>query len=294
MELLSIVWDVDPWLVQFGDSFGIRWYGLLFASGFLFGYLIFNHYFKKDGLSTEILDQLTIYMALGTIIGARLGHCFFYDFDYFIRHPLEILMVWKGGLASHGAFFGIAIALFLFVKKTGLSLLWIMDRIAVVTALAGFFIRMGNLMNSEIYGHATKLPWGFSFVRDRSSRANFYDPETGEFLGQHLPCHPTQIYEALSYLVIFIILFWAIRKFAPKLKEGVIFAWFMISVFSVRFLIEFLKFEQSDFEVNMINKLHINMGQMLSIPFVLLGVGVLLWLRKNGKLSVPAKGSKSK
>lgn len=292
MILQSIVWDVDPWLVQFGDSFGVRWYGLLFASGFLFGYLIFNRYFKKDGFSTEILDQLTIYMALGTIIGARLGHCLFYDFEYFSQHPLEILMVWKGGLASHGAFIGIIISLLLFVRKTGMSLFAVMDRIAVVTALAGFFIRMGNLMNSEIYGRATNLPWGFSFVRDRSSRANFYDQNTGEFLGQHLPCHPTQIYEALSYLLIFILLFWAIRKFAPKLKEGVIFAWFMILVFSARFLIEYVKFEQSDFEVNMINNLHINMGQMLSIPLVLLGVGVLLWLRKNGKFSEPQKGSK--
>lgn len=293
MILQSIVWDVDPWLVQFGDSFGVRWYGLLFASGFLFGYLIFNRYFKKDGISTEVLDQLTIYMALGTIIGARLGHCFFYDFEYFSKHPLEILMVWKGGLASHGAFIGIIISLYLFVKKTGISLLWVMDRIAVVTALAGFFIRMGNLMNSEIYGRATDLPWGFSFVRDRSSRANFYDQITGEFLGKHLPCHPTQIYEALSYLFIFILLFWVIRKYAPILKEGIIFGLFMILVFSARFLIEFVKFEQSDFEVNMISKLHINMGQLLSIPLILIGVGVLFWVRKNGKLSEPMKGSKT-
>ncbi|MCK4923171.1 MAG: prolipoprotein diacylglyceryl transferase [Bacteroidales bacterium] len=291
MILQSIVWDVDPWLVQFGDSFGVRWYGLLFASGFLFGYLIFNRFFKKDGISTEILDQLTVYMAVGTILGARLGHCFFYDFDYFIKNPLEILMVWKGGLASHGAAIGILISLYLFVRKTGLSLFWVLDRIGVITALAGFFIRMGNLMNSEIYGRATDLPWGFSFIRDRSSRANFYDQETGEFLGQHLPCHPTQIYEGLSYLLIFVILFWAIRKYGPKIKEGVIFSWFMILVFSARFFIEYVKFEQSDFEVNMINNLHVNMGQLLSIPLVLLGVGVLLWLRKNGKLTNQIKAS---
>lgn len=291
MILQSIVWDVDPWLVQFGDSFGIRWYGLLFASGFLFGYLIFQKFFKKDGISTEILDQLTIYMAIGTIVGARLGHCLFYDFSYYINNPLEILMVWKGGLASHGAAFGILISLFLFKRKSGISFLWTLDRIAVITALAGFFIRMGNLMNSEIYGRATNLPWGFSFIRDRSSRANFYDQETGEFLGQHLPCHPTQIYEALGYLLIFIGLFWAIRKYGSRLKEGVIFSWFMILIFSVRFIVEFVKFEQSDFEVNMINNLHVNMGQLLSVPFILLGVGVLLWLRKNGEITEGNKSS---
>lgn len=281
----SIVWDVDPWLVQFSDSFGIRWYGLLFASAFLFGYIIFDRFFKKQSLSTELLDKLTIYIAVGTIIGARLGHCFFYDAEYFLQNPIEILMVWKGGLASHGGALGILIALWLYVRKTKISFLWLIDRIAVAAALGGFFIRMGNLMNSEIYGRPTDLPWGFSFVRDRS-RINFYDPESGQLLGQHLPCHPTQIYEALSYLLIFVVLFWLIRRFGHKLKEGVVFAWFLITVFSARFLIEFVKFEQSDFEVNMINQFNLNMGQVLSIPFVLFGIGLLVYVRKWGKYTV--------
>lgn len=296
MILQSITWDVDPWLVRFGDNFGIRWYGLLFASAFLFGYIIFNRFFRKQGFSTELLDKLTIYVAVGTIIGARLGHCFFYDADYFLKHPVEILMVWKGGLASHGGAIGILIALWLFVRKTKISFLWLIDRIAVVAALGGFFIRMGNLMNSEIYGRPTDLPWGFKFIRDKS-RINFYDSETGELLGQHLPCHPTQIYEGLSYLLIFIVLFWLLRKYGRKLKEGVVFAWFLISVFTARFFIEYLKFEQSDFEINMINQFHLNMGQLLSIPFILFGIGLLIWLRKQGKFTPEpevGKGGKKK
>lgn len=282
MILNAIVWDVDPWLVKFSDSFGIRWYGLLFASVFFFGYIIFNRFFKKQGLSTELLDKLTIYIAIGTIVGARLGHCFFYDAEYFLKNPLEIFMVWKGGLASHGGGIGILIALWLYVRKYKFSFLWIIDRISVVAALGGFFIRMGNLMNSEIYGRPTSLPWGFSFIRDKS-RINFYDPQTGELLGQHLPCHPTQLYEALSYLLIFVVLFWIIRKYGSRLKEGVIFSWFLITVFAARFLIEYVKFEQSDFEVNMISNLHMNMGQLLSLPFILLGAGLLIYLRKKGR-----------
>jgi prolipoprotein diacylglyceryl transferase len=142
MILQSIVWDVDPWLVQFGDSFGIRWYGLLFASGFLFGYILFNRYLKKEGFTTDSLDKLTVYIALGTVIGARLGHCLFYDADYYLANPLEIFAIWQGGLASHGAAVGILIALWLYVRKYKFSFLWLMDRIATVTALAGFFIRL--------------------------------------------------------------------------------------------------------------------------------------------------------
>ena len=191
-------------------------------------------------------------------------------------------MIWKGGLASHGGAIGILTALYLYVRKYKLSFLWLIDRISIVAALGGFFIRTGNLMNSEIYGRQTDLPWGFSFVADRS-RVNFYDPQTGELLGQHLPCHPTQIYEALSYLFIFVVLFWLIRRYGSRLKEGFIFSWFLISVFTARFFIEYLKFEQSPFEVNMISKLHINMGQTLSIPFILIGIGLLIWMRKKGK-----------
>ncbi len=282
MIFLSILWDVDPWLIKFGDNFGIRWYGLLFACVFVFGYIIFNRFFKKDNLSTEILDQLTLYMAIGTVVGARLGHCLFYDAEYYLENPLEILMIWRGGLASHGGGIGILLALWLFVRRYKFSFLWLIDRISVVAALAGTFIRLGNLMNSEIYGRPTSLPWGFRFVRDKS-RINFYDPNTGEFIGKHLACHPTQLYEALSYFTIFLILFYVIRKFGANLKEGIIFSWFLIAVFGARFLIEYVKYEQSDFEINMINQFHINMGQLLSLPFILMGIILFFIISKYGK-----------
>jgi phosphatidylglycerol---prolipoprotein diacylglyceryl transferase len=290
MNILSIVWDVDPWLVRFSDSFGIRWYGLLFACTFLVGYFIFIRYFKKENLPVELLDQLTLYIALGTIIGARLGHCLLYDSAYYLKHPFEIVKIWEGGLASHGAALGIIVALLLFVLKNKMSYLWFMDRITIVTALGGFFIRTGNLMNSEIYGRPTSLPWGFSFIRDKS-RVDFLDPNTGNLLGKHLPCHPTQLYEGLSYLLIFVILFWLNRKYGPKIKEGVIFSWFLISVFTSRFFIEYLKYEQSDFELIMINKWHINMGQALSIPFVLGGIILLILVNYFGRLPSPFKKS---
>ena len=280
MLLQYITWDVDPWIFRINDGFGVRWYGLLFASGFLFGYIIFNRFFRKEGFSEELLDKLTVYIALGTVIGARLGHCLFYDADYYLSHPVEILMIWKGGLASHGGAIGVLIALYLYVKKTKISFLWLIDRISVVTALAAFFIRTGNLMNSEIYGAPTDLPWGFRFIRDRS-KINFYDPETGELLGQHLPCHPTQLYEGLTYLLIFVVLFWVIRKYGTRLKDGIIFSWFLITVFSARFLIEFVKFEQNEFDEKVLNILHINLGQLLSIPFILTGIGLLIWLNKK-------------
>jgi len=147
--------------------------------------------FNNEGLGDVVLDRLTIYMAIGVIVGARLGHCFFYEPGYYLRNPLEIIMIWHGGLASHGAAIGILVVLWLFVRKEKKEYTWILDRIAIVVALSGFFIRMGNLMNSEIYGVETTVPWGFVFLRN----------------GETAPKHPTQIYEGLSYLIIFLLLF---------------------------------------------------------------------------------------
>jgi prolipoprotein diacylglyceryl transferase len=211
--------------------------------------------FKKEGLPVELLDKLTVYVALGTIIGARLGHCLFYDPSYYLSNPIEILKIWRGGLASHGAAIGILIALYYFSKKNKKPYLWILDRIVIVVALAGFFIRMGNLMNSEIYGIPTKLPWGFIFVRN----------------GEVIPKHPTQIYEALSYLLIFFLLYSIYNKKGTNVRQGLIFSIFLILLFSVRFLIEFIKEVQVDFEQTMA----LNMGQWLSIPFILTGIYLL-------------------
>jgi prolipoprotein diacylglyceryl transferase len=262
MIIDAINWNVNPEIFRIGN-FAVRWYGLLFASGFLFGYLIFYKFFKKEGLTVDMLDKLTIYMALGTVIGARLGHCLFYEPDYYLKNPIEILKVWRGGLASHGAAIGILLALYLFIRKYKKSYIWILDRIVVVVALGGAMIRLGNLMNSEIYGIETKLPWGFVFLRNH----------------EIVPKHPTQIYEALTYLAVFGILFRIYLKTEGKFRDGTLFGWFLILVFGMRFIIEFIKEDQVPFEERMV----LNMGQLLSIPFVLIGIFILYYFYHKEK-----------
>lgn len=262
MIISAIIWNVDPEIFRIGN-FAIRWYGLLFALGFVFGYIIMGSIFKKEKIPQKLLDTLTMYMVIGTVVGARLGHCLFYEPGFYLSHPLNILKIWEGGLASHGAAVGIIIALYFFSRKAKKTFLWIIDRVVIVVALAGFFIRMGNLMNSEIYGVETSLPWGFIFVR----------------WGETLPKHPTQIYEALSYLLIFVLLYSIYLRKGIKLKDGYIFGLFLILLFSARFLIEFIKEPQVGFEDNMI----LNMGQLLSIPFVLLGIAILIRSKKQKK-----------
>ena len=261
MVIDYIHWNVNPEIFRIG-SFAVRWYGLLFASGFFFGYLILTKMFKKEGVPVELLDKLTLYVAVGTIVGARLGHVCFYEPGYFCDHPGEILKIWHGGLASHGAAIGILLSLWLFKKNTGRSFLWTIDRVVLVVALAGFFIRMGNLMNSEIYGVQTSLPWGFVFERN----------------GETVPKHPTQIYEAFSYLAIFFYLRWLYYRKEGKVPEGLLFAVFLILIFTARFFIEFIKEPQEAFE----KTLPLDMGQLLSIPFIVAGL-LLLWyvLRKE-------------
>lgn len=261
MILSSITWNLNPEIFSFGN-FALRWYGLLFALGFVFGYIIMGKIFKWENIPQKTLDTLTTYMVVGTVIGARLGHCFFYEPEYYLANPLKILMIWEGGLASHGAAIGILIALILFVRKVKRPYLWILDRIVIVVALAGFFIRMGNLMNSEIYGVETSLPWGFVFER----------------WGETNPKHPTQIYEGLSYILIFVLLYTIYIKHKTKLRHGFLFGLFLITLFTMRFVIEFIKEPQVGFEKNMI----LNMGQILSIPFILGGFILIYYsLRKT-------------
>ena len=270
MIIDAITWNVDPEIFSIGQL-SIRWYGLMFASAFLFGYIVFTRYLATERLTSEMMDQLLIYIAVGTVIGARLGHCFFYEPDYFLKNPLEILKIWKGGLASHGAAIGILLSLWLYVRKYKLSFLWMIDRIVIVVALGGAFIRFGNLFNSEIYGGPTNLPWGFEFVRDR-----LYDSNTGELLPT-VARHPTQLYEALSYLLIFTFLFVFYRKRYMKVRDGLIFGVFMILLFSARFFIEFVKNDQVAFESGM----QFNMGQLLSLPFILWGIIMIIWTAKR-------------
>ena len=262
-----ITWDVDPEIFRSG-IISLRWYGLLFAAPFVVGYFITKKIFRQENIPLRQLDRLTWYMIFGTLIGARLGHCLFYEPAYYLKNPVEILQTWHGGFASHGAGIGILIALYIFSRVERMPYLWILDRMTLMVALSGFLIRFGNLFNSEIFGHPTGLPWGFRFVRS----PEWYQPPV---LAQ--PCHPTQIYEALAYLAIFV---WLCRLFFKKDEKphrGVLLGIFLISIFSVRFLIEFLKIGQVDFEKGML----LNMGQLLSIPFILCGVFLLVGREKE-------------
>jgi prolipoprotein diacylglyceryl transferase len=263
MMLSYINWNVDPEIFRIG-SFAVRWYGMLFAASFLFGYIIMLRFFKKENVPVSVLDSLTTYMVIGTIIGARLGHCLFYEPAYYLAHPAQILMVWEGGLASHGAAIGIIITILIFAHYKKLHFLWVMDRLVIVVALSGLLIRSGNLMNSEIFGHITNLPWGFIFLR--AAPPLNLDPR-----------HPTQIYEGLSYLIIFLFLWWYYYRKNGKPAEGMIFGLFMILVFSMRFLIEFVKEPQESFERSM----SLNLGQLLSIPLII--AGIIFVIRAAGK-----------
>lgn len=271
---LFITWDVRPELIDGWKTPNM--YGLLFVTGLIIGYFVIKRMFKKAEVSEEYLDKLVLYVVIATIVGARLGHVLFYGpyFDEFdetgtrivtgyFSHPLDILKVWEGGLASHGGAIALLIALWLYsrhvVKR---PMLWILDRIVAPIAIAGCFIRLGNLMNSEIVGNPTDVPWAFSFPHYWNEDIGMYDDT---------PRHPAQLYEALSYLTIFVILMIMYWKKELWRKSGVLFGTFLILLFGARFLIEFVKLGQTTRD----DVLPINTGQILSIPFVLAGIFIL-------------------
>jgi phosphatidylglycerol:prolipoprotein diacylglycerol transferase len=353
-----IIWNVRPQIIDFG-SFELRYYSLLFVIAFILGYIILGKIFRKEGLPMELADKLTIYVVISTIIGARLGHCLFYEFGYYIQHPLEIILPWRGklgedfqftgyqGLASHGAALGLFFGIYLFTRKSKKSYLWTLDKLAILIALAGAFIRTGNLMNSEIYGLPTNKNSGYMYVRDFTDllyrieennishikyskiqndtniikgyaplkidiefsgrvkseeyvrnfaeyklrdailrlkyQNNVIHPRIDELKYKiekskrrfHIkgtlygvPRHPTQIYEAVAYFLIFLLLLYLYQNKKLKFKEGFLFGVFMFTIFIARFIIEFLKENQEEFE----NSLPLNMGQILSIPFIIIGI----------------------
>lgn len=273
--LSTIVWNVDPVLFTAGPI-SVRWYGLMFAIGFLVGYELVSRMFKHEGAPEKWLPILLIYVVVATIIGARLGHVFFYEWEYYSQHPLEIMKIWEGGLASHGGTIAIILAVILYsIFVTKKSPLWTFDKLVIAIALVGGLIRLGNLMNSEIYGCATDLPWGFMFIRSREWH-QLYE-------GQ--PVHPTQIYEALCYFALFALLMWMYWKKNAEERPGLILGVFFIGIFLPRFIIEFIKNDQVAFEADMV----LNMGQLLSIPFILLGVGLVIYamLRPRQKFNFP-------
>lgn len=274
--LAYITWDVAPDIFTiFGKE--IRWYSLLWALGILGAAFIVQKIYAAEKLPEKWFDSVFWYVVVGVIIGARVGHCLFYDPVWYLTHPLEILKVWNGGLASHGGVIGIIIAVWLYSRRiTKESMLWAFDRLVVGACLTATCIRLGNLMNSEIFGRPTDLPWAFRFVRSQEYWNLVPDGSMG--------CHPTAIYEALIYFSLFIISMYLFWKTNVKEKQGFILGLCMIGIFLSRFLIEFLKNVQEDFELQMRSAIGIDMGQMLSIPFILWGIWLLWNAHRNTKL----------
>ncbi|MDQ6528740.1 prolipoprotein diacylglyceryl transferase [Flavobacterium sp. LHD-85] len=267
-------WNVDPVIFWITDSFPLKYYGALFACGLLLGFYIVRNIYKKENLSLDNLDTLLIYVIVGTVLGARLGHCFFYEPEYFLKHPIEILLpiqkikgvyqfVGYQGLASHGGSIGVLTAMILYCRKYKVQFLGLLDKMAVAVPVTGTFIRLGNFMNSEIYGKPTNGNWGVVFERD-----------------DLIPRHPTQLYEAFAYLLIFGILFYMYKSEKIRNAQGLIFGTFLTLLFTARFIIEFFKENQEAFE----NSMLINMGQILSVPFILIGLVLIFW--KTRKVSV--------
>lgn len=281
-------WNVDPAIFHFLGR-EVRWYGLFFAVGLLmFGPWIEERIWKHERLPEKWLNSLYIYVVLGTIIGARLGHVLFYDPSFYLAHPSEIIKVWNGGLASHGGTLGVIIAVWLYSRNvTKKPILFALDRLAVPVGLVAAMIRLGNLMNSEIFGRFTNLPWGFRFLHSIEYREMVGQPtvdRAGHLVNidsniiNSLPaCHPTQIYEALSYLLVFAICLWLYwKRDAARKYRGLITGWFLTLVFAARFFIEMIKNVQEPWEINMVDHIGINMGQLLSIPFILVGITLII------------------
>ncbi len=270
--LSYITWTFKPQLFMLGN-WEVRWYGVLYAFAFYFGLVLVTKMFKKEKVKDSWVDILFLYVIAAVIVGARLGHVFFYAWDYYSQHPWEILKIWEGGLASHGGAIGILIAIWIYSKYvTKRSMLWTMDRLVIPVAFAGLLIRTGNLCNHEIYGYPTTLPWGFRFITNLRQWQHGADPIFTD------PCHPTQLYEGLLYLACFIFLWWLYNKGkTAKNREGLIFGIFLVWIFTARILIEFIKLDQEAFEASM----RLNMGQLLSIPFVIAGVILIVLALKK-------------
>lgn len=261
-----ITWTANPDLLH--SFITIRWYGLMFAIGFLIGYNIEAKIFKHEGAPESWLGTLLMWTVAGTIIGARLGHVFFYEWDLYSQDPIRILYIWEGGLASHGGAIGVILGVFCFSWFTAKrNPLWTFDRLVIPIALVGGLIRLGNLMNHEIYGHATDLPWAFRFITNIHQWQNGADPIFSA------PSHPTQLYEAACYFALFGILMWMYWRKNAETRPGLIFGVFFIGIFLPRLLIEFVKNDQVAWEADMT----LNMGQLLSIPFILCGIALVIY-----------------
>jgi prolipoprotein diacylglyceryl transferase len=268
-DFLAITWGVDPVMLKFGN-FTIMWYGLCWAAALAAGGAFFANFIKREKLNPALLDRVFWWGIIATVVGARLGHCLFYDPVHYLTHPIELLYLRQGGMASHGAAVGLLLGLWAFSRRSKMPYIWSLDRVMIPVTVGGAVVRFGNLLNSEIYGHATDLPWGFIFVR----------------AGETVPKHPTQIYEALCYLVTFaVLLFLYYKKEMGTRRPGLLFGVGLIGVFLSRFLLEFIKNPQIAAEENMI----LNMGQLLSLPFILAGIAMIIWPYSKLKINPDPK-----
>jgi len=258
------VWNADPVLASLGPV-TVHWYGALFALAIISGLQMLKYCYIKEKVATESLDDLLMYAVVGIVVGARLGHCFFYDPSYYFSHPLKILAIWEGGLASHGGGLGVILAAYFYQKKYNMSLIWLLDRLAISTALFGFFVRMGNFINSEIIGIPSNVPWAIVFSRI-----------------DNLPRHPAQLYEALAYLTLFALLFCAYRFSKIKHYSGALLGSFLVLVFTARFFIETVKIKQAAYSSDLI----LSTGQLLSIPFFVVGIVLIFRAFSLSNLSV--------
>ncbi|SMO47174.1 prolipoprotein diacylglyceryl transferase [Gracilimonas mengyeensis] len=266
--LENLSWGIDPEIFSLGPL-APRWYGLMFAGAFVSGYLFGVKMWKDAGRKPEEMESILTWILVGTVIGARLGHVIFYDPSYYLRNLDEVLAVWKGGLASHGAAVGIIVAMYYQAKKApGMTFWWLADRVVIPTAVGGAFIRTGNFFNSEIYGHVTDAPWGIIFT-NLPGQAGM------------VPRHPTMLYEAILCLLVFAVLWTIYKKYKAHPPEGSLFGMFLILLFSGRFFLEYTKIPQADFAAAW----PVNMGQLLSIPLVLIGLYIVTkkvdWQQKD-------------
>ncbi|MCI5981248.1 MAG: prolipoprotein diacylglyceryl transferase [Sodaliphilus pleomorphus] len=275
-----ITWTASPDIIS-GHLATVRWYGLMFAIGFWAGYEVVWREFRHEGAPERWVASLFFYVIVATVVGARLGHVFFYDWDYYSRHLSEIPKIWEGGLASHGGVIGILIAIWLYSRwVTKRSMLWTLDRLVVPVGLVAALIRLGNLFNHEIYGGPTSLPWGFRFVDNVNEWMQGAPPVFT------VPCHPTQLYEALCYLLVFGLCMWMYWKRNDQERPGLIFGVFMLGIFLARFVIEYVKNVQEPWEIAMRARLGLDMGQLLSIPFIVLGIWLIVRACRRQRLTI--------
>ncbi len=253
------IWNVNPNILELGPL-QLRWYGLLFVGSFFLGLMILTKIYKREGKDPSVLDAMLIYVMIGAVLGSRLVHCFFYEPEFYLSHPLEILKVWKGGLASHGGLAGVLIALYLFAKRYHTPYMWLLSRISIPGALTAAFVRFGNLFNSEILGLPSDKPWAIIFARV-----------------DMLPRHPVQLYEAFSYLIILGLLIAIYRKVTPAFATKILPAVFLVTVFTARFFLEYTKTRQAAYTT----ELPFTTGQMLSIPYIILGILWMVWAFKS-------------